>query len=140
MKHSSGPSSSFELEVFYDGLCRLCSAEIEHYRRKDTAKRVRWVDIAAADFDASKEGLDAREIHEKMHARWSESRELAIGVDAFLAIWKVVPGFGVMRRFVGVRAFRPIFELGYRAFAKARPYLPRRTAVVCDDDRCTVKI
>ena len=30
--------------VFYDGGCPLCRREIAHYRRIDSAERLRWVD------------------------------------------------------------------------------------------------
>ena len=32
--------------MFYDGGCPLCSREIKHYRRLDSAGRIDWIDIS----------------------------------------------------------------------------------------------
>ena len=32
--------------LFYDGGCPLCSREIKHYRRLDSADRIDWIDIS----------------------------------------------------------------------------------------------
>jgi predicted DCC family thiol-disulfide oxidoreductase YuxK len=126
-----------DLTVYFDGLCVVCSAEIGHYRRRDKAGRVDWVDIAAPGFDAAAHGLDPREVVRVLHARLANGT-LVTGVDTFLAIWERVPGFGGVARVAARPWARPVLELGYRTFVRLRPYLPRRKAVECVDGRCAV--
>jgi len=123
------------LTVYFDGLCRVCSAEIEHYRRRDREERVRWVDIADPHFSAEAEGVDATRVHRVMHAKDAEGR-FHTEVDAFIAIWKVIPGFHWLAGLAGLGVVRPALDLGYQAFVKVRPYLPRKKSATCNNDRC----
>jgi len=126
-----------KLEVYFDGLCRVCSREIEYYRKKEVQGQIRWVDITAPEFSASNEGLDPLEIQKVMHVRDSEGR-LHTGVAAFIEIWKVIPGFRPVARLASCKPIRPVLDVGYQVFAKIRPYLPKRKRSDCDDGRCSV--
>ncbi|NDD91802.1 DUF393 domain-containing protein, partial [bacterium] len=130
------PMTSPVLTVYYDGLCVVCSREIEHYQKKDRANAVRWVDITSAEFSASQEGLDEREVHRVMHVRDS-SGQLHTEVDAFIAIWRVIPGFRPLARIASWWGARLGLNLGYQIFVRIRPFLPRRKSSVCDDGRCS---
>ncbi len=125
------------LTVYFDGLCKVCSHEIEIYRKRDRAARVRWVDIMALGFSPEAEGLDPVLIHQEMHARRSDG-VLAVGVEAFVEIWKVIPGFAPLARLASQAWMKPVLQLGYRAFTRIRPYLPRKQA--CDDGTCSQKM
>ena len=37
-----------KLSVYYDGKCRVCSAEISHYMKKDKKKNICFVDITGS--------------------------------------------------------------------------------------------
>jgi len=129
-----------DLTVYFDGLCVICNAEIQHYRRRDRDGRIDFVDIAAPGFDAEAEGLDPRAVVRVLHARRADGT-LVTGVDTFVEIWARVPGFGPAARLARLRPVRATLELGYRAFVRVRPYLPRKKApdgVVCTDGRCAV--
>ena len=111
------------LTVFYDGLCPLCAREIAYYRRRAPADAVRFADIAAADFDAARHGLDPVRVH-VMHARRGET--LYTGVEAFIALWDALPGFRHWAWLARQPGVHGLLRAGYRAFAAARPWLPRR--------------
>ncbi len=125
-----------ELSVYFDGGCPLCSREIDHYRRKDAAGHIRFVDIDAPGFDAAGEGLDPDRVQRLMHARLA-SGEIVSGVAAFAAIWDTLPGHTWMARLARRPGVRTAAALGYAAFARIRPLLPRRRAG-CDDGACAV--
>jgi len=114
-----------DLTLYYDGLCPLCSREIDYYRKKVAGDPgVSFVDITAPDFVAEQHGLDARRVHRVMHVRYDG--KVYTGPDAFLAIWKRIPGHAWMAR---VGSWPVIYQLGwlaYHAFAWIRPLLPRR--------------
>lgn len=123
------------LTVYYDGACPLCSREIDHYRKKDTAGRLRLVDIAAPGFDARAAGLDPAAVNKFLHVRLPDG-ELVTGLAAFTAIWDVLPGFGLLARAARLPLVNPLLRGGYRVFAAVRPYLPRRRAAECATGSC----
>jgi predicted DCC family thiol-disulfide oxidoreductase YuxK len=118
------------LTVYYDGACYLCSREMEHYRKKDKDRKLRLVDIAAAGFDVAAEGLDPVQINRVMHVRTLDGR-LHTALDAFIQIWKTVPGYTPLANLASLPWIRPLFEVGYHSFARIRPYLPRRKSEDC---------
>jgi len=125
------------LTVYFDGLCRVCSREIEHYRRKDRAEAVRWVDITESTFSAEQEGLDPQAIHRVMHVKDAEGK-LHTEVGAFIAIWKVIPGFRPLAHAASWKPIRPFLDFGYHVFARIRPYLPKKKRPDCTDGRCPI--
>jgi len=121
------------LIIYYDGLCPLCSREIEHYRRQAQGRpSIVFVDIMNPSFDAREHGLDPLRVHREMHVR--EGDRLWVGVDAFYAIWRHVPG----NRWLWFLARLPLADqflrIGYFFFAMVRPYLPRKQS--CDTSTC----
>lgn len=129
-----------KIKVYYDGLCRVCSREIDHYKSQTGAENIIFVDICATGFDPLKEGLDPLQIHKEMHVRRSDGR-LATRVEAFVVIWEALPKFRYLARFARQRQIRGCLEAGYSIFAKIRPWLPRKKASAeCQDSPyCEVK-
>ncbi len=119
--------SKAKLSVYYDGLCQLCSREIDHYRKARGAEQLRFIDITAVDFQAEKEGLDPQRVHRVMHVKSAEG-QIYTEVEAFVQIWKVLPGYSWMARAVESPLIRPIANLGYQGFARVRPWLPKKKA------------
>lgn len=123
------------LTVFYDGLCPLCSREIEHYRRRVTAGAVEFVDIAKPEFDALALGLNPVQVHRHIHAR--VGGQFVTGVDAFREIWGVIPGFRWLRWVTGLPVIYPASKVLYAIFARLRPLLPKRKWN-CSGGQCRV--
>lgn len=124
------------LTIYFDGACPLCSREIAHYRKKDTAGRLRYVDIASPSFDAAAYGLDKDRVKKVMHVRLPDGK-MVTGVDAFIAIWSELPGYGALAKLAHLPLVNPLLHVGYHIFAALRPYLPKRHRTDCPDDRCT---
>jgi predicted DCC family thiol-disulfide oxidoreductase YuxK len=123
------------LTLFYDGLCPLCSREIDHYRRRTADDpSVQYIDITGPGFDATAHGLDPQRIHRVMHVKVGD--DIRTGVDAFIAIWEHIRGFGWMARLTRLPGFYQLAWVGYYAFAAIRPLLPRRRAADCDTGTC----
>jgi predicted DCC family thiol-disulfide oxidoreductase YuxK len=119
--------------VYFDGLCVICSREIDHYRRSRGADQIDFVDICGVGFEASAHGLDPFAVHKVMHVKRPDG-SLATRVDAFIAIWETLPGYSWLSRFARVRPIRWVLEIGYDFFVWIRPSLPRRkaTAAQCE--------
>ena len=123
------------VKVYYDGLCHLCSREIEHYRRQGGSESLQFVDITSSDFDALREGLDPYRVHREMHVR-AQDGSLKTGIDAFIEIWEHLPRYrwaaGAARR----KLLKTVLDLLYRAFARLRPLLPRKKDLCGDSPYC----
>jgi predicted DCC family thiol-disulfide oxidoreductase YuxK len=120
------------LIIYYDGLCHLCSREIEYYRKR-AGENVTFVDIAAPDFDATTHGLDPNRVQQVMHVR--QDGQLRLGLDAFIAIWETIPGHTWAARLAKTPGIHFLLGIGYQLFAWIRPYLPRKKAD-CPDGAC----
>ena len=113
------------LNVYYDGLCMLCSREIEHYKKQKGSDAFIFTDITSQDFDPSKEGVDPTLVHKIMHVKKSNG-ELRTGVDAFIEIWEHLPRYRKIAALAKKSPLKKALELGYQFFAVVRPYLPRK--------------
>jgi predicted DCC family thiol-disulfide oxidoreductase YuxK len=118
------------LKVYFDGLCPLCSREIEHYQKQKGAEKIQFVDICGPQFDADKENLDPKKIHQVMHVRKADGT-VATAVDAFIEIWKVLPKYNWAAAAAAKANVRLLLNFGYHIFAKIRPWLPRKASADC---------
>lgn len=119
-----------ELTVFYDGGCPACSREIDLYRRRETAGRVAWVDLWRAGDALHAHGIAFDEAMRFLHAVDADGAR-HVGVDAFIEIWRRIPGFGAAAFAVGLPGVRTLAGAAYRAFAVwVRPRMPRRCDVL----------
>ena len=124
--------------VYFDGACHLCSREIEHYRSKDTEGKLCLVDISHPTFDAAALGLDSQLVQKFMHVRLPNGT-LVTGVDAFVAIWNVLPGYSGLSRIAKLPGMNVLLRGGYRGFAAIRPFLPKRHSAECTDGSCAAR-
>lgn len=113
-----------KLKVYYDGLCKVCSKEIGHYKKQSGSEHIEFIDICSAQFNADLEGLDPVQVHKVMHAR-REDGTIATRVDAFIEIWKVLPKYHRLAKLASMSFIKLGLEVGYSGFASIRTYLPR---------------
>lgn len=127
----------FPLQIFYDGSCAVCSAEMESYKRKAPADRLLFVDISAADFNPDLYGKSLKQFMAELHVRDADG-QFVTGVDAFIAIWQAFPAgsvWRIMAALAGLPGIHLIGRGGYRLFAQYRHLLPRRQHH-CASDPC----
>lgn len=132
MQTDSQPQN--KISIYYDGLCHLCSREINHYRKMKGAENINFIDITTSSFDAKKENLDPVQIHKTMHVKDQEGH-FHVGVDAFICIWKNLPALRFMVPIAKLAPIRGLLKIIYSGFAKVRPLLPRKsceTSPYCD--------
>jgi predicted DCC family thiol-disulfide oxidoreductase YuxK len=128
------------ITVYYDGLCKVCSKEINHYKRQEGADQIVFIDICSQSFDAKAEGLDPKKIHKVMHVRRADG-SMATRVDAFVEIWKYLPKYRLLVRLAKNPLLKISLETGYTLFAAIRPILPRYNNVneCSDSPYCEMK-
>jgi predicted DCC family thiol-disulfide oxidoreductase YuxK len=115
--------------VFFDGGCPLCRGEIAHYRRIDTAQRMRWVDAVNEPEALGRHGLSLEAAMAELHVldgtgRWQR------GIDAFLVIWQHLPAYRWLAKIITALGLRRPLAFAYRHFAAWRN---RRR---CSDQGC----
>jgi predicted DCC family thiol-disulfide oxidoreductase YuxK len=128
----------FPIRIFYDGSCSVCATEIEHYLHHDHGGKLLAVDISSPDFDPVFYGITLQAFMYELHVI-DQSGEVYRGVEAFWAIWQAFPTsalYGVMGAIISMPLLNPVARLAYKAFARIRPYLPKRTR--CDSGTCRI--
>ena len=130
--------SPLKRTVYYDGLCQLCSREIDYFRTRVKDGSLAYVDISDPHFDAVSLGIDPVLVHRHMHVRDELTGRMQIGVDALAGMWECVPGFRWLARFVRLPIIRTFSNLGYTVFAWIRPKLPKRKRNQCDSGNCSL--
>ena len=105
-------------EVYYDGSCPLCRAEINLYQ--SSGAEARFCDIS--------QGHDIPDghSHTAMMARFhirDEHGQLRSGAAAFAALWRATPGWRSLGHVVGTPPFVWIAEGLYRVFLIIRPVI-----------------
>ena len=120
----------FVIEVFFDSACPLCAREVLMLRKRDHCCRIRFTDIAAADFDPSALGLDLATLMAGIHGRLPGG-ELVTGVEVFRRLYAAV-GFERLVALSRLPVISQVLDAAYAVFAKNRLRLTGR----CDDAAC----
>jgi predicted DCC family thiol-disulfide oxidoreductase YuxK len=124
--------TGFEIEVFYDGQCPLCRREMRMLRRRDEQERIRFVDIAAPDFDPRAVGRTREVLMSRIHARLADGT-IVEGVEVFRRLYAAV-GFPRLVAITRLPGLAWLLDLGYRWFARNRLKLTGR----CTDGACAI--
>ena len=101
------------LTVYYDGDCPVCRVEVDLYRRFGDA--VEWIDIERLPDEALPK--PRAELLGRFHARRKDG-SWAVGVDAFQAIWRVLPYWKRAAWAFDVPGLRGATELAYKGFLR----------------------
>ena len=123
---SSQPESA--LAVSYDGNCPVCRQEVALYRRIDRDARIDWIDIVALADGQLPEGKSREDLLGRFHAREGDG-PWRIGVDAFAAIWRQLPGLRWGAFLFRTPLVRQAAQLAYLGFLSwQRRHRARRAA------------
>jgi predicted DCC family thiol-disulfide oxidoreductase YuxK len=125
-----GTPAAFEIEVFYDGGCPLCTREMALLRRLDRKGRIRFVDIKAEGFDAASVGVTPAALMDRIHGRLADGT-LVEGVEVFRRVYTTV-GYGALLVPTRLPGVAHLLDLAYRLFAKNRLRFTGR----CPDGAC----
>lgn len=108
-------------EVYFDGGCPICRAEIGYYRRQGAIAD--FHDIHTADA-ALPDSVTREQALARFHVRTPQG-ELVSGARAFAELWKVTPGWRWLGHIAALPPMTWLLELGYRLFLPVRAPLQR---------------
>jgi len=125
---------SYEIELFYDGACPLCSREVALIRRLDRKSKIKLTDISLEEFDPKRYGKELSTFMELIQCRTVDGRWIE-GVEVFRQIYSMI-GFRFFVFFTRIPGIAHLLDLAYRTFAKNRLRLTGR----CDNSQCSIGI
>lgn len=110
---------SWDIQVFYDGACPLCSREIAMLRRLDGKRgRIAFTDIAAKDFAPASYGTTMDDLMARIRGRLPDGTWVE-GVEVFRRLYGAV-GFGPFVWLSRLPGVSQALDVGYEVFAKNR--------------------
>ncbi len=112
----SGPAC----EVFFDGDCPLCRAEIGLYQRGGSDARFTNV----AENGSAPDGITQAEALARFHVRKADGT-LVSGAAAFAELWKATPGWRWLGHVAGTPPLVWLAEGAYRLFLLIRPSIQK---------------
>jgi predicted DCC family thiol-disulfide oxidoreductase YuxK len=127
--------SMWQIKVLFDGACPLCRREAAIWQRLDHGRgRIALVDISSADFQASDYGVSLAQAMTEIHGILP-SGAVVRGMEVFRRAYAAV-GLGWLLAPTAWPLLRPLFDRGYRWFARNRLWLTRRSGLCTN--ACTV--
>jgi predicted DCC family thiol-disulfide oxidoreductase YuxK len=132
--HPTRPAAPpWDFKVFVDDDCPLCAREAALWRRLDRGRqRLILEDISGADFDAHAYGKTREDFMREIHGQRPDGA-LVTGMEVFRRAYAAV-GWGWLLAPTSWPILRPIFDAGYRFFAKHRLRLTGRSTRSCAPD------
>jgi len=122
----------WQIEVFFDGDCPLCAKEIGMLQWLDRRQRIRFTDIAAADFSARDYDKEPHQFIDEIQGRLPDNTWIT-GVEVFRRLYAAV-GFWWLTGITRLPGISHLLEWGYRIFAKNRLKWTGR----CTADSCQI--
>jgi predicted DCC family thiol-disulfide oxidoreductase YuxK len=127
-------NADWQLKLLYDGACPFCRREVNWLARRDRTGQVALEDIADPEFDAADYGLSQAKVQSVIHAQLPDGR-VVTGMEVFRRLYAAV-GLGWLMAPTGWPVLRPVFDWGYRLFARHRVRLGQTFGRGCEDEVC----
>ena len=110
----------FQVQVWFDSQCPLCTKEIAFMKRLDWFKRVEFVDIYAA----SDCPLDSSTLLARFHAQ-ERGQPIVDGAAAFALLWRHLPLLKPLGMAARIPLVLRMLEVAYVQFLRVRPALQK---------------
>ena len=116
--HGNEAPQCESLTVLFDGACPLCRREAGIYQSLTPSQPVAWLDVSEGSVGLAPE--DRARYLARFHVRRADGSLLS-GAAAFIALWRLMPGWRWLGRFGALPGITPMLELLYRGFLRVRP-------------------
>ena len=83
------------ISVFYDDRCKICSKEINFYKKIAPKNSLKWLGISSSNLDLKLANIKLVDALMYFHVKDNEDN-FYIGVDAFIIVWKKLPYFRLL--------------------------------------------
>ena len=107
------------LSVYYDDRCKICSKEINFYKKIAPKNSLNWLGISSSKLDLKLANIKLVDALLYLHVKDSKGN-FYIGVDAFIVIWKKLPYFKYLNLIISLPIIYPLAKYLYKKFAEYR--------------------
>ena len=111
---------TYPLTLYYDGSCRLCSAEIRNLKARDRAERLALVDCSPEDFSGGPAPRAA--LMNAIHGVDATGR-IYVGIDTFRAAYAAA-GLPCVQTLLGLPVVSELARRAYPVLVRNRYRLP----------------
>jgi predicted DCC family thiol-disulfide oxidoreductase YuxK len=121
--------TNYPLTLLYDARCAVCALEMDHLRDRAQQRgdgRLVFIDISAPGFDPAPFGATLAAMNAEIHGVRPDGSVLR-GVPVLRLAYAAV-GLGWVLWPTGWAPLRPLFDAGYRVFARYRQSISRVAA------------
>jgi predicted DCC family thiol-disulfide oxidoreductase YuxK len=122
--------NAWDIEVFYDGKCPLCTREIKFLMKRDKKKRIRFTNIEAEDFSAEGYGKTKAQFLETIHGRLPDGQFIT-GIEVFAHLYRAI-GWSIPSIVMGLPIIRNVLQRAYAVFARHRLKFTGRCSNTCE--------
>lgn len=114
------PPAAPAARVYYNSACPVCNAGVKGQRDRMQAcgvDNVEWIDVHNNPQAVREVGADLETVREKLHVKNADG-SIAIGADAFTALWSRTPGQRWLAAIGRLPLLHALSQVLYNAFAR----------------------
>ena len=102
------------MKVYFNNSCKICKAEIDLYK-KEKIQEIEWVDITNNNLAQKETSKNSKELLRRLHVK--EGEKITQGAEAFLLLWKKIPKYKFLYKFLKLPIIFNLFYFGYEIIA-----------------------
>ena len=102
------------MKVYFNNSCKICKAEIDLYK-KEKIQEIEWVDITNNNLAQIETSKNSKELLRRLHVK--EGEKITQGAEAFLLLWKKIPKYKFLYKFLKLPIIFNLFSFGYEIIA-----------------------
>ena len=102
------------MKVYFNNSCKICKAEVDLYK-KEKINEINWIDITNNNLAEKETSKNSKELLRRLHVK--EGEKIIEGAEAFLALWKKIPKYKFLYKFLKLPIIFNLFSFGYEIIA-----------------------
>ena len=102
------------MKVYFNNSCKICKAEIDLYK-KEKIHEIEWVDITNNNLAQKETSKNSKQLLRRLHVK--EGEKITQGAEAFLLLWKKIPKYKFLYKFLKLPIIFNLFSFGYEIIA-----------------------
>ena len=102
------------MKVYFNNSCKICKAEIDLYK-KERIQEIDWIDITHNNLAEKETFRNSKELLRRLHVK--DENKVYEGAKAFLVLWKKIPKYSFLYRFLKLPIIFNLFSFGYEIVA-----------------------
>ena len=102
------------MKVYFNNSCKICKSEIDLYK-KEKIDGIDWIDITNNEQAEKETSKNDRQLLRRLHVK--DDEKVLEGAEAFLFVWKKIPRYRFLYKFIKLPIIFTIFNYVYEIIA-----------------------